>query len=229
MGEILVKEQEIVVPGEDLASGMDYLPGTGTYRDGDKIIASRLGLCNISGRAIKIIPLSGQYAPKKDDTIIGQVIDVTINGWRIDINSAYSAMLSMKDATSEYIARGADLTKYYDIGDWVVATITNVTSQLLVDLTMKVLGLRKLRGGRIVKVNTYKVPRIIGKQGSMITMIKQHTNTRITVGQNGVIWLEGEDPKKEILAVDTIKTIERESHIPGLTEKIEKLLKKEVG
>lgn len=226
MGEMLVKEKEIVVPGENLASGMDYLPGTGTYRDNDKIVALRLGLCNISGRAIKIIPLSGQYVPKRDDTVIGQVIDVTINGWRIDINCAYSAMLSMKDATSEYIARGADLTKYYDIGDWVVTGITNVTSQKLVDLTMKGLGLRKLIGGRIIKVNTNKVPRIIGKQGSMVTMIKQYTTTRITVGQNGVIWLEGDDPKKEILAVDTIKTIERESHIPGLTEKIEKDLKK---
>jgi len=227
MSEILVKDKDIVVPGEDLASGMDYLPGMGTYRDGENIVASRLGLCNITGRAIKIIPLSGQYMPKKGDTVIGKVIDVAISGWRLEINSAYSAMLSMKDATSEYIERGADLTKYYSIGEWVVATITNVTSQKLVDLTMRGPGLRKLVGGRIFKVNANKVPRIIGKQGSMVTLIKEYTDTRITVGQNGMIWIDGEDPKKEILAVNTIKQIEKQSHISGLTEKIEKSLKQE--
>jgi len=225
MGKLIVKEKEIVVPGNDLAEGMDYLPGNGTYRDNDKIVAYRVGLVNVDGRAIKIIPLSGQYIPKKGDTIIGKVIDVTINGWRVDLNCAYSAMLSMKDATTQYIARGSDLTKYYDIGDWIVATIVNVTSQKLIDLTMKGPGLRKLVNGRIITVNTNKVPRIIGKQGSMVTMIKQHTNSRITVGQNGVIWIEGE-PKDEILVVKTIKKIEKESHISGLTENVELFLKK---
>lgn len=225
MGKLAIKEKEIVVPGDDLAEGMDYLPGKGTYRNGNKITASRLGLASIDGRAIKIIPLSGKYVPKRGDTIIGTVIDVTINGWRADINCAYSAMLSMKDATTQYIERGSDLTKYFDIGDSIVATITNVTSQKLIDLTMKGPGLRKLSGERIIKVNPNKVPRIIGKQGSMVTMIKQYTNCRITVGQNGVIWIEGE-PKDEILAVNSIKKIENESHIPGLTEDVEAFLKK---
>ena len=53
--------------------------------------------------------------PKIGDTIICKVIDVGFNGWRIDTNSAYSAMLSMKDATSDFIARGANLTQYYDL------------------------------------------------------------------------------------------------------------------
>ncbi len=39
MGKLLVKEKEIVVPGETLAEGMDYLPGSGTYREGEKILA----------------------------------------------------------------------------------------------------------------------------------------------------------------------------------------------
>ncbi|NQV08386.1 RNA-binding protein [Candidatus Woesearchaeota archaeon] len=224
MGKLIIKEKEVVVPGDDLAEGMDYLPGNGTYRDGEKIVASKLGLASVDGRAVKIIALSGQYSPKRGDTVIGKVIDVTINGWRFEINCAYSSMLSMKDATSQFIQRGADLTQYYNIGEWVTATITNVTSQKLIDLTMKGPGLRKLVGGRIIKVSPSKVPRIIGKMGSMVTMIKTQTNCRITVGQNGLIWLQGE-PKDEILAAETIKKIESESHISGLTEKIEAFLK----
>ncbi len=222
---LLIKEKEIVVPGEDLATGIDYLPSYGTFREGDKIIAGKLGLVNVDGRVIKIIPLSGKYMPKAGDTIVGKIIDVTINGWRVDINSAYSAMLSMKDGTSEFIARGSDLTKYYSFGDYIVTKIINVTTQNLVDLTMKAPGLRKLGEGRIINVNTYKVPRIIGKQGSMITMIKDVTGCRITVGQNGVVWIQGE-PENEMIAEETIRKIESESHTSGLTERIKEFLEK---
>src|SRR3989344_1458123 len=191
MSELLVQDKTIVVPGEELAAGIDYLPAVGTYRDKDKIIASRLGLLAVEGRALKVIPLTGRYMPKKGDTIIGRVIDVAFSGWRIDTNSAYPSMLSLKDATSEYIQRGADLTRYYDIGDYTVSIIVNVTSQKLIDVSMKGQGLRKLVGGRIIKVNPHKVPRIIGKQGSMVSMIKQYTDCRVVVGQNGVVWIQG--------------------------------------
>jgi len=72
---VLIKDKDIAVPGECLAEGMDYLPGNGTYREGEKILASRLGLTTIDGRAIKLIPLSGRYLPKRGDTIIGEITD----------------------------------------------------------------------------------------------------------------------------------------------------------
>ena len=88
---------------------------------------------------------------------------------------------------------------------------------------MKGPGLRKLEEGRIITVNAHKVPRIIGKQGSMVTMIKQYTDCRIIVGQNGVIWIQG-SPEGELLSVKTIKEIEEKAHINGLTEMIKNFL-----
>lgn len=223
MGEVKIEDKQIVVPGEEIASGMDFVPATGTYRDGESIIATRLGLLKVEGRVIKLIPVSGKYLPKKGDIVIGRIFDITMNGWRVEMNSAYPAMISLKDGTSDFVARGADLTRYYNIGDYVVAEIINVTSQNLVDLSMKGPGLRKLGPGRIVTVNTNKVPRIIGKQGSMVTMIKDATNTKITVGQNGVVWISGEGAD-ELKAFNAVKKIEREAHIPGLTERIKEFL-----
>jgi exosome complex component RRP4 len=223
MSELIVKEKQIVVPGEELARGMDYLPADGTYRHNDIIRSSKLGLVMVEGRAIKIVPVSGVYLPKRGDTIIGSVADITYSGWIFDIGCAYRAMLSLKDATSDFIAKGADLTKYYSFGDLVVAKIFNVTSQNLIDLTLKGPGLKKLIGGRIVKVVPNKVPRIIGKSGSMISMIKDATQCQIVVGQNGIIWVSGE-PENEIIAVNTIKKIENESHKSGLTDEIQKYL-----
>lgn len=223
MAKIIMNEKEIAIPGETIAVGMDVLPGTGTYRNGENIVARRLGLVSIDGSAIKLIPLSGRYIPKRGDTIICKIIDVGFSGWRIDTNSAYSAMLSLKDATSEFVARGADLTQYHKLGEYIVCKIINVTSQKLIDVTMKGPGLRKLNGGRIISVDSHKVPRIIGKQGSMVSMIKTATGCNIVVGQNGLIWISGE-PANELKTLQTIRKIEQESHLSGLTDKIKSYL-----
>ena len=223
MAKIIINDKEIAIPGETIATGMDILPGVGTSRNGDNIVANKLGIVSISGRGIRIIPMRGGYLPKKGDNIICKVIDVGFSGWRIDTNTAYSAMLSLKEGTTDFVQRGADLTQYYKLGDYIVCNITNVTSQMLIDVTMKGPGLRKLRGGRLLHVNANKVPRIIGKQGSMVSMIKELTNTNISVGQNGLVWVDG-DAKGELKAIKAIKMIEENSHKSGLTETIQDFL-----
>lgn len=222
--EILAQDKEIVVPGEKIASGMSYLPGNGTYREGDHIISRRLGMVSVDGKVIKLISLSGAYSPKLKDRVVAKVIDVLMTGWRVDMNCPYSAVLTLKDATSDFIQRGADLTQYYALGDYIVCQIVNITSQKLIDVSMKGPGLQKLRGGRIISLSPQKVPRVIGKDGSMVSMIKEATGCDIVVGQNGIIWLSGE-PQGEVLAVKAIKKIEEDAHMSGLTDKISALLK----
>src|SRR3989344_7455226 len=144
--EVLVKDKEIVVPGEKLAIGMSFLPGSGAYRDSEHIVAQRLGMVSVEGKVIKLIALSGKYLPKIKDKVVGKVIDVLMTGWRIELNSPYSSVMTLKDATSEFIARGADLRQYYELGDQVVCQIVNVTSPKLVDVSMRGPGIQKLRG-----------------------------------------------------------------------------------
>ncbi len=223
-----VQDKTVVVPGEVVAEGMDYLPSYGTYRDQDKIMASQLGLLNIDGKVLKIIPLAGRYLPRRNDIVIAKVVDILMTGWRLEINSPYTAVLNLKDASFDYIARGADLSKYFNLEDYMVTKIVNVTSQNIIDVSCKGPGLRKLRGGRVIKASPCKVPRIIGKKGSMVSMIKRATGCQITVGQNGLIWINGE-PDKEILVVEVINKIQREAHIQGLTERIQRFLEEKTG
>lgn len=225
MGKLLAKEKEVVVPGEVLAEGLDYLPSFGTYRKDDKIMANRIGLLTVDGKVIKTIQMAGRYMPKRGDMVIGKVQGILISGWRLDLNSAYSGVLSLQEASHKYIKKGEDLSKYFNLDEYVVCKITNVTSQNLIDLSAKGPGLRKLEGGRILKVNTHKVPRIIGKKGSMVSLVKEHTRCKITVGQNGIVWIQGDNPEDELLAVNAVKKIERESHHSGLTEEVENYLK----
>lgn len=224
-----MKERDIAVPGEVVAEGMGFLPSKGLYRDGSQIRAERLGMIALEGKVIKLIPLTGVYIPKINDKIVARIIDVLMTGWRLEFRSPYSAVLGLKDATTEFIPRSADLTQYYGLGDYVLCKIITVTSQKLVDVTMKGPGLKKLKDGRLVEVNPHKVPRVIGKEGSMVLMIKNATGCTIDVGQNGWIWVQGPTPEQELQAVAAIAKVEKEAHLPGLTERIKAYLEKLTG
>ena len=220
---LIVKEKEIVIPGQELAEGLDYLPSSGSFREGNKIISCYLGLASVNERFIKVIPLTGKYTPRVNDTVIGRVTDIGFYGWTLDIGCAHHAVLSIRE-TADFIEKNDDLTKYYDYGDLVVAKVVKVTKQKSIDLSTKGPGLRKLNSGKIIEVTPSKVPRMIGKQGSMISMIKEKTGCNILIGQNGRVWVKGESTDKEIQVTKIILKIEQESHIDGLTDKIKGLL-----
>jgi len=228
MSKLLVKDKEVVVPGDILAEGMDYLPSFGTQRDKEQIIAMQVGLVNVDGRVIKIISLNGRYVPKKDDTVIGYVSDNTYSSWFVNVGYAYDGSLSLKEATTEFIERGASLSKFFKAGDIIMTKITNVTKEKAIDLTMKGPGLRKLTSGKVVEISPSKVPRVVGKQGSMISMIKEKTGCSIFAGQNGRIWIKSENPAMDKIATDAILLIQEKSHVSGLTDLIKEFLEKNV-
>jgi exosome complex component RRP4 len=78
-----------------------------------------------------------------------------------------------------------------------------------------------------MRVTPTKIPRIIGRKGSMISMIKTETNCQIILGLNGTILVTGKSVAEEELAMTAIKKIEDESHTSGLTDRITHLLKEE--
>ncbi|MEM2874225.1 MAG: exosome complex RNA-binding protein Rrp4 [Candidatus Nanoarchaeia archaeon] len=218
-----IGDREIVTPGELLAEGIEFLPSGKAFREGEKIFASTIGMVSIKGRVIKVIPLAGRYIPKKGDVVIGKVIAVLPGGWSVDINSPYLADLPLAEGASEFIPRGADLTRFFDLGDYVFCEITNVTETKFVKLSAARRPYRKLRGGILIEISPVKVPRVIGKQGSMVNLIKEGTGCEVVVGQNGWIWAKG-TPEKEALVEKIIKTIECEAHKRGLTDKVKAML-----
>lgn len=217
------KERAIVSPGEVVAKGMEFLPGEGTRREGNEIIAIKFGLLEKQDKLVKVIPLSGAYIPRAGNIVIGEVIDITFNGWVVDIASPQLAFLPVAECFG-YINK-KDLSEYYDFHDNIVTKIKAVKSRG-VDLTMKERGLKKLEGGMIIKINPTRVPRVIGRAGSMVSVIKDETGCSITVGQNGAIWIKGKNIKDELLAKEAIDYIVEKPFIEGLTEKVKEFLQK---
>jgi len=210
--------RKIVIPGEIIEKG-DFLPGEGTEKNNDEIIALKYGLAEESNKLVKIIPLSGVYQPRRGNIVIGKVENITFNGWVIDIGSFDNAFLSLTEVPRYVNKNGLD--EMMGIGDMVIGKIWEINRRGI-DLSIKSRGMGKIEEGMIIKVNPNKVPRVIGKEGSMINLIKDETKCSITVGQNGLIWIRGDKIEDELFAKKAILFVAKKSIIQGLTEEVKK-------
>jgi exosome complex component RRP4 len=208
--------REVVVPG-DLLDDSGMRPGNGTYVLDGKIYASKLGVKNVFSGTVNVIPLRGRYVPTPGDMVLGMIVDIGPSNWLVDINSPYPAPLHVSEVP--WKVEFGDTSRFLRIGDTVMVKILMVDESMKIQVTMNDSGLRKLEDGQIVEIAHSKVSRVIGKSGSMIQMIKNMTDCRIFVGQNGRIWVDG-DRDSATVAVDAIKIIEREAQTSNLTERV---------
>ncbi len=211
-------KRKVIIPGEVIVKGDDYLPGDGVRREGENVVANRFGMAEILGRVVKVIPMSGAYVPRRNNVVLGRVTDISFNGWILDIDGAGNAFLPI--AESPRFINQHEMDQFLAIGDVAAAKIWSVKGKGI-DLTLKSKGLGKLEEGFIFKVNASRVPRVIGREGSMITLIKDNTKCQITVGQNGWIWIKGETNEDVIRARKAIEYITENVHIGGLTDHME--------
>ena len=221
------EKRQVVTPGELVAEG-DYIPGENTYQEGNKLFASRIGLVDYENKKVNVVALKAFYVPKLGDIVIGTITEVGFNGWTVDINAPYLALLRASDVLSRpYKPQQDDLPTFLDTGDLIVAKIVSYDRTHDPQLTVGEPGLGKITRGEIMKVTPTKIPRIIGRKGSMISMIKQETNCNIILGLNGVVLITGKTVEDEQLAMMAIRKIEDESHTSGLTDRITQMLKEE--
>lgn len=197
-----MKMDGIVVPGFKVATAPRQT--TGSFVENNETYAATMGLVK-DGR---FIPLKGYYVPVAGDYIIGVVADVFFSSYEVDVNSPYDGSISTRDVREEFTA-----------GDVVSATIIDTN-----EMHEAVLGEpRKFTGGRMMEVSHVKIPRIIGRNASMVQMIKDYTRTDVFVGKNGRIYLRGGNVA---LAEMAILKIDAEAHTNGLTDRVKTFLEK---
>lgn len=234
--------REIVVPGEVLTEDVEnFIPGRGTIlnKERTKIISLHIGLKQIKRNYINVIPLRGIYTPRPGDKVIAIVTDKNPVKYRCDINAKFEGQLKPKNT----IKKGRNMrmgggrgrhqneddstTSKYNIGDILIVKILSANRLNIPELTTVGKYLGKRTNGIVISIDPPKIPRVIGRNGSMIKMLKRLTNCNIFVTQNGRIWLKGDDSKHERLLIDGIHKIQREAHTIGLTDRIEAYLKNE--
>ncbi|MEM2142326.1 MAG: exosome complex RNA-binding protein Rrp4 [Candidatus Thorarchaeota archaeon] len=219
------QKREVVVPGQLLAEGR-YQSSGGTYSSNGKIYSALVGLAELRGNTVKVVPLEGVYIPREGDLVIGTVIMVAGNNWRLDIGGPYQGSLHANNALRK--PYDDDLSKYYDVGDVLACEVIAFDRTSGPFLSMRGRGLKRLVDGMVLSVSPAKIPRIIGRRGSMINMIKEHLNIQTVVGQNGRIWIKAPDLATERLAVRAFTMIEDQAHTSKLTDRINAMLSEEV-
>ena len=228
--------REIVTPGTVLSTDPSLIPGRGAIRKDDEIYSLFVGLKEIRGKYVNVVPLHGIYNPQMGDKIIGRIIDKTPVKYLVNINSKFVGILKPMDAFKRN-SRGrggygggrsmgsyrppqkSDMTKF-KMGDMVMCKVLSGDRITEPDLTSMGQDLGVIKEGIVVSIPPPKIPRVIGKKGSMIALLKDLLHCRIFVAQNGRIWLKGKAPENEILLMETIEKIEREAHTSGLTDRI---------
>jgi len=199
--------------------------GRGTFIENGKIYSEMLGILSKRSNYINVIPLKGRYDAIEGDFVIGIVQEAMASSWLVDINAPYPALLHVNEVPWD--VDFGETKKYLNHGDSVMAKILQVDAEKKLQITLKDRNLYKIRGGYITYIEPSKVPRLIGKKGSMIALLKKYTRCRIFVGQNGRIWIDGKEG--DIAKVlHAIRKIEEESLAFGLTNRIEELLKKDI-
>lgn len=231
--------RELVVPGEVLTEDVDnFLPGRGTILNDnkDKIISLHIGLKQITKNYINVIPLKGIYTPQPGDKVIAIVVDKNPVKYKCDINAKDMAQLKPKNTMKRpkmRLGRGRDYhqeedkTERFGIGDILIVKVLSADRLNSPELTTVGKYLGKRNGGIVISIDPPKIPRVIGRNGSMIKMLKSLTNCNIFVTQNGRIWLRGEHISYERLLIDAIHKIEREAHTTGLTDRIQAFIENE--
>jgi exosome complex component RRP4 len=197
-------------------------PGPGTYRVGGKIYASVLGLVAERPPLVHVTPLSGRYIPKAGDVVVGTVTDVQTTFWLLDIAAPRWAPLHMTG--TPWKVEVGETERYLHVGDAVVVRVENLEATGRIGVTMVGEGLGKLEGGTIVKVSPARVPRVVGRGGSMVETITRLTGARIAIGQNGRIWVEGSAEAIHRVS-EVLRMIDENGQRSGLTQEVEAYLR----
>jgi exosome complex component RRP4 len=109
-------------------------------------------------------------------------------------------------------------------GDLIAARIIAFDRTRDPMLTIQDKDLGKIPRGELLKISPTRVPRLIGKRGSMIQTIEQATQTRILIGQNGIVVVMGRNLDGTKLAIRAIRMVEEEAHTANLTQRVKVLL-----
>ena len=231
--------RELVVPGEVLTEDVqEYIPGRGTIlnKDKTKIISLHIGLKNVKKNYVNVIPLRGIYTPQPGDKVIAIVVDKNPVKFKCDINAKDFAQLKPKNTAKRVKTRlgrrstyeqEESITDKFDIGDILVVKILSADRLNKPELTTVGKYLGKKNGGIVISIDPPKIPRVIGRNGSMIKMLKNLTKCNIFVTQNGRIWIKGDNIAYERLLIEAIYKIEKEAHTTGLTDRIQSFIENE--
>ncbi len=219
------ESRDLVIPGDILFEGR-IRTGDNTYRRQGKVCASRIGLVEYGRDIVSVIALEAGYNPLVSDLVVGKVIDIGLGRWFVDIDASVAAVLNVPDAIDAPFRPDIVMPEILDVGETIVAKVVDLDRRRTPILSILGRDLGKAEEGFIIRITPSKIPRLIGKKGSMVNMILKETGCEIVIGQNGRILIHGRTREQEDIVVKVVERIEMEAHTTGLTNRIQEYIKR---
>lgn len=189
-GSRSVRGQTLVVPGEDLGESEGQEAGHGVLSISGRLKAIKQGIIRKKGDLVSVEPKHTRYIPRPGDLVIGFIEGCTNNIWFIELGAPFNAILPMSLGPGKVDFGGT--RSVMDVGDAVLCRIQEVEETHSSVVTMKGMGLRKIRSGTIEEIDPHLLGRLIGKGGESLRRLKEDTECRIVVADNGRMWIDGE-------------------------------------
>jgi len=202
-------EQRLVTPGEVIGTSLDKRAGIGTLSQGERMIATRLGWVRENNDTISVDPINSRYTPRSGDLVIGVIEAVRNNLWFADVLGPFNGLLPMSLAPWK-VEFGA-ARQFMDVGDVILARVQEVDESHSGVLTMKGVGLRKLKQGIMSSIPMNLVSKFKGENDSNLRTLSLASDCRIIIGENGRIWVDG-DATGITMVRKVIELVKSEGH-----------------
>ena len=214
-------ELRLVTPGEAIGASSGKRAGTGTLVMGDNIIATKVGWVKENNGVTSVDPIASAYMPRSGDLVIGIVESVRNNLWFADVNGPFNGLLPMSLAPWK-VEFGA-ARQHMDIGDIMLARVQEVDEAHNIVLTMKGVGLRRLKDGMMAKISMNHISRLRGDNDSTLRELKEVSDCRIIVAENGRVWIDGDSDGISFMRT-VLELVRNDGHKATFSESLDSII-----
>lgn len=193
----------LVVPGQVIAEGEDFLRGHGTYvekmENKERLVASVAGHVERVNKLVSVIPVAASlYHGNVGDLVVGRVVAVQATRWKVTLGDSHRA--AALPLSGVHLPGGVqrvrtlqdsrEMRLLFQEGDLVSAEVHNVHSDGTLVLHTRSLRYGKLENGCVVSVP----PSLIARRKNHFW---DHDNMTLLLGTNGCIWVQRALPQEE--------------------------------
>lgn len=195
--------RNIVVPGESITEETQWMRGHGTFSTPEHptITATVAGPVRPTNKLLSVLPLRARYTPEIGDLVVGRIVEVQKNRWKVDVAAPLLAQLSLSSINlpggalrRRTTADELQMRSYFQEGDLLVAEVQSIgSSDGAATLHARSLKYGKLRNGTFLAVaGTGGGGGVVRSRRQVFTINSGGQgggDVDVILGVNGYVWL----------------------------------------
>ncbi|KAJ9497272.1 Exosome complex component rrp4 [Exophiala xenobiotica] len=195
--------RKMVLPGEVITEETEWMRGHGTYTSdaSTTMTATLAGPLRQTNKLLSVAPLRARYTPEIGDLVVGRIVEVQKNRWKVDVAAPLLAQLPLSSINlpggvlrRRTTADELQMRNYFQEGDLLVAEVQQVgSSDGTASLHTRSLKYGKLRNGTFLAVTgTGGGGGVVRSRRQVFTInsgAQGGGDVDIILGVNGYIWL----------------------------------------